>query len=464
MCIKLICELAAVLQSLSAMNVPGASSSLPEHRLICLVCRKQFSQYTCPRCNLRYCSLPCYKSHSARCLESFNRDNVVAEMRDLSASPDSRKRMMETLKRFHQEGEADFEDGMDLGNDDNIDAGRSVLSETTVNKIASGEQIELTDLSLEEKKAFLQAVASGELSHMIRPWEPWWLNPFAKNISLNKQGNHLVQPVQRSNLCQSKEDSTQGFFDVPPPPESPLPLLKQLTPVEPSPLLTVHLAEVLYSYCFTLRFYNGDWLCDALDAALTNLSVSQVLGQGATPETITGALTSCVETICSPIYKPAGGYKFALLLLDDAAALLRLGRPGVICSLSDLHCLFDTAAKDLKQEGNHGATKKGMSETGNPPSSKELGFSGVNMCRLKASKGIKSGKVDLKKLVGACRKIFFLLCWANEQSDDTFSSLGLLVEAEKAQLVESPAQSSKELEKISERDFCSRKHFIEEIY
>ncbi|GJV44163.1 zinc finger HIT domain-containing protein 2 [Tanacetum coccineum] len=46
-------------------------------------CQKQFSQYTCPRCNTRYCSLPCYKSHSLRCTESFMRDNVMGEMQQL---------------------------------------------------------------------------------------------------------------------------------------------------------------------------------------------------------------------------------------------------------------------------------------------------------------------------------------------------------------------------------------------
>ncbi|MCL7034889.1 hypothetical protein MKW94_024683, partial [Papaver nudicaule] len=35
--------------------------ALSANKIICRVCQKQFSQYTCPRCNLRYCSLQCYK-------------------------------------------------------------------------------------------------------------------------------------------------------------------------------------------------------------------------------------------------------------------------------------------------------------------------------------------------------------------------------------------------------------------
>ena len=132
-------------------------------RLVCLVCQKQFSQYTCPRCNVRYCSLPCYKSHSARCCESFNRDNVLSEMRNASvANPETKKRMMETLKKFYLDGggmdeeeggfgrlhrygqESEGEGEEEEDDDDEVDKGINsarktcVLSEETLSKLASG--------------------------------------------------------------------------------------------------------------------------------------------------------------------------------------------------------------------------------------------------------------------------------------------------------------------------------------
>lgn len=36
-------------------------------------CLTQFSRYICPRCNITYCSLPCYKQHSSGCTEAFYR-------------------------------------------------------------------------------------------------------------------------------------------------------------------------------------------------------------------------------------------------------------------------------------------------------------------------------------------------------------------------------------------------------
>ncbi|KAL2527764.1 HIT-type Zinc finger family protein [Abeliophyllum distichum] len=121
----------------------------PSH-IICRVCEKQFSQYTCPRCNIRYCSLHCYKSHSLRCTESFMRENVVQEMQQLQPDNETKQKMLDILKRFHEEEETD-----------SMDEDDSYMSEETIQKIMSGSQISLDDLSAEERKCFQRAVASG---------------------------------------------------------------------------------------------------------------------------------------------------------------------------------------------------------------------------------------------------------------------------------------------------------------
>ncbi|KAL0372919.1 UNVERIFIED_CONTAM: hypothetical protein Scaly_0973500 [Sesamum calycinum] len=114
-------------------------------RIICRVCEKQFSQYTCPRCNTRYCSLHCYKSHSLRCTESFMRENVMEELQQLQPDEQSKSKMLDILKRFHEEEETD---SLDEEESD------SSLSEETIQKILSGGQISFDDLSVEEKETF----------------------------------------------------------------------------------------------------------------------------------------------------------------------------------------------------------------------------------------------------------------------------------------------------------------------
>ncbi|OMP02861.1 SHQ1 protein [Corchorus olitorius] len=323
-------------ETIQVSEKPSNPSPLnPPSRIICHVCQKQFSQYTCPRCNSRYCSLPCYKSHSLRCTESFMRENVVSELRQLQPDDATKRKMLEILKRVHSEEEA-----------------HSSFSNETIQKILSGGEVSFDDLSLEEKKRFQRAVASGELSKLIEPWDPWWLKSAARSICLSKDGTRLVQPMATQEASMSAEDDVERnqSSGIPPGPEIPLPSLRQLISTEPSPLLAVHLVDIVYSYCFTLRVYNGDWQSDAIGSTMVVLSISCVLGQAGQPETVRQALSYCLEHTCSPAYRHIGGLQFGMALVDDVASLLSLGGPALICMLCDLQRMILAAERELKSE------------------------------------------------------------------------------------------------------------------
>ncbi|XP_049377979.1 uncharacterized protein LOC125842692 [Solanum stenotomum] len=373
--------------------VSSSSELNSSSRIICRVCQKQFSQYTCPRCNTRYCSLPCYKSHSLRCTESFMRENVMEELQHLQPDDGSKQKMLDILKRFHSEDEADIMDEDD-----------SPLSEETIQKVLSGNQISFEDLSAEEKKHFQRAVASGELSKLIKPWEPWWSKPSAKYISLGQDGTQLVQPLVKEDTAVSSEDGIESdpLHDIPLGPDSPLPSVSKLSAAGPSPLLAVHLVDIMYSYCFTLRLYNGDWQSDPIGSATVLLSVSSVLGQGGQPETVLEALSHCMEQACSPDFRHMGGLQFALGLINDTITLLHLDTSALVCMLCDLRRLIQHAEKDLKSENSR-----------------------------------KSKSSEIKtKLKFAERKVYFIMCWAHKQPQEAWSSIAAMVEAEKSRLVE----------------------------
>ncbi|XP_059662173.1 uncharacterized protein LOC132308171 isoform X2 [Cornus florida] len=353
--------------SSSQMN-PSSSS-----HIICRVCQKQFSQYTCPRCNSRYCSLNCYKSHSLYCTESFMRENVVEELQRLQPDDGTKQKMLDILKRFHSEEE------MDIMNED-------------------GDQLNYDDLSAEQKKRLQRALISGELSKFIEPWDPWWLKPSARTISLSLDGTQLVQPLIKQETVISKQDDTGSQSrDIPPGPEIPLPPVSKLSSTEPSPLLAIHLVDMIYSYCFTLRLYNGDWLSDAIGSAMVILSISTVLGLGGQPETVMEAMSYCLEQTCSPDYRHMGGLQFGLGLLDDVVSLLYLGGCALVCLLCDLQRLIQAAERELKLE-----------------------------------KPRKSKRVEIRsKLKLAERKTFFMMCWVHEQPAAAWASLGAIIKAEK---------------------------------
>ncbi|CAL0314919.1 unnamed protein product [Lupinus luteus] len=390
-----------------------SSSSLNPARIICHVCQKQFSQYTCPRCNSRYCSLQCYKSHSLRCTESFMQENVVQELQQMQPDEQTKHKMLDILKRFHSEEEMDSMD-----EDSSAD---STLSEETLEKVLSGQEISFDDLSLEEKKQFHRAIAYGELSKMIKPWDPWWSKPSARKIRLSREGTQLVQPLSEQELPEDESS------DIPRGPEIRLPPLSRLSLKEPSPLLTVHLVDILYSYCFTLRLYNGDWKSDALGSVMVVLSVSSVLGQGGQPETTLESLSHCLEQICSPAYRHMGGLQFGLSVVDDVISLLALGSSALVCALCDMHRLIQEGGKEAKSENRRKMRRNEIRST------------------------IKLAE----------RKIYFIMCWVHEQPEEAWSSLAAIVIAEKASIMES--QRSNKAENLNNKTATKGKCIIEEI-
>ncbi|XP_030442447.2 uncharacterized protein LOC115664692 isoform X2 [Syzygium oleosum] len=401
-----------------AVRSPAPSPLDPPSRTICLVCQKQFSQYTCPRCNSRYCSLQCYKSHSVRCTESFMRENVVQELHHVQSDDVTKRKMLDILKRLHSEEEEDSMDEDDSG-----------LSEEIIEKILSGGQISLDDLSTEEKKRFHRAVASGELSRMIDPWEPWWLNPSAGKIRLSQDGTQLVQPLARDEESGLSDADTGSSYlsDIPPGPDTPLLPLSKLSSTPPSPLLAVHLVDIVYSYCFTVRLYNGDWQTDVVGSSMVLLGVSSVLGQSGQPETMLEALSYCLEQTCSPAYRHVGGLKFGIALIDDVVSVLSLGTPALICLLSDLQRLVQAGERELKLE-----------------------------------KPKRSRRTEVKnKLKLAERKVYFIMCWVHEQPKEAWTSLATIVAAEKkAALVH---EDGKRVEKNGDKGVIRGKTLIEEV-
>lgn len=281
---------------------------------------------------------------------------------------------------------------------------------------------------MEEKKRFQRAIASGELSKMLKPWDPWWLKPSARNISLSKEGTQLVQPLTNEEAQDDIDDiGINESSDIPLGPETPLPPVSSLSSREPSPLLTVHLVDILYSYCFTLRLYNGDWRSDALGSAMVAMSVSSVLGQGDQPETVLEALSYCLEQVCSPAYRHMGGLQFGLNLIDDMISLLQLGSSALVCALSDMRRLIQAGEKELK-----------------------------------SSKPRKVRRDEIRSnLKMAERKIFFIMCWVHEQHEEAWPSLAAIVRVEKTSVME--FDWSNRAENLSSKAKTKGKCLIEEI-
>ncbi|KPP64917.1 hypothetical protein Z043_116693, partial [Scleropages formosus] len=95
-------------EGVSACGGPGMQGR------VCGLCLSKPQQYTCPRCNVPYCSLACYSSpaHSG-CSEEFYKESVFQELRSMSATEvEGRRQMQDILMRLRERGEKD-EEGME---------------------------------------------------------------------------------------------------------------------------------------------------------------------------------------------------------------------------------------------------------------------------------------------------------------------------------------------------------------
>ncbi|XP_040321710.1 zinc finger HIT domain-containing protein 2 [Herpailurus yagouaroundi] len=232
----------------------------------------QPARYTCPRCNVPYCSLRCYRAHGT-CAEDFYRDQVLGELRGRSASP---SRLASALRRLREQRETE---------DDPEDAGLRPGP-------APGGLSGLWELlAPAEKAAFERLLSRGEAGRLLPPWRPWWWGRGAGPRLLEEVGDAVggdpvgLEPTPaRAPPEPVKEAAAEPFLgDAPeacvPTVPTRIPTLASLSRGPASPLVRFQLPNVLFAYAHALALYHGGG-DDALlsDFCATLLGVSGALG------------------------------------------------------------------------------------------------------------------------------------------------------------------------------------------
>ncbi|XP_034261701.2 zinc finger HIT domain-containing protein 2 [Pantherophis guttatus] len=270
----------------------------------CGLCQADRAPYTCPRCHVRFCSVPCYREHGS-CARDFQTRELQLRLRSQRGDADARGRLREALLRLRElrePGDAGPELGLDPQTED------------------LWEQ-----LSSQQRQSFQQLLSSGKISGILPPWKPWWV------VEAKSQEPPLVQLLGAQDAQDSQPQQEGAKQDLHPassglpneetiitgedqnrppaqdsnsPPALPdvIRPLSNLTGGPVSPLVRFQLPNVLYAYAYSLSLYNGE----ADDAQLlpevceTLLDLSATLGTtqrvfSSTGEALQAALQAVVD-------------------------------------------------------------------------------------------------------------------------------------------------------------------------
>ncbi|GAV09318.1 hypothetical protein RvY_18882 [Ramazzottius varieornatus] len=311
----------------------------------CKICKVSLSKYTCPRCNLPYCSLDCYKSSSHQeCAEAFYRQCVMQELQADKLGESSQKKLLETLRQLQEDESGCFPAEDEEADDDDASrtSGSNVipsLEERFGGMKLDGKEYEEIwyMLTAEEKGDFEEFLKANRLSELIEVWQPWWTIPLPKITVLSPSDDSEEVPSARTDIpALIAQPDLSSLF--------------QRQPSHDTVLFSV--LNSLYAYLLITRLYNGDHH-NCAELATSNL-LEMAVGLSSIaknqPHSLEEALMMVMlqcdqSSLKSALDSPEAR---ALAMLD---LVMVLQQPVFAqAALSDLHALFRRAMKVAKQD------------------------------------------------------------------------------------------------------------------
>lgn len=333
---------------------------------ICGICHKQFAKYTCPKCNIRYCSITCYKAKKhIDCSERFYKDCIMEELKQQKGvSTEEQRKMMNILKQFEEtdskqqqqmeeeeeeeecKEENEKEENIEQENEEEEDEeeneeeeeeeqGKESLESRLkgINLDADPDPDQIWErLTEEERREFHTMLQSGALAEMVEDNTPWW------------QRIPRIQPL----------DSQNGQDFIPSLPSHISPLSSLIKNGRVSSCLPYNILNVLYGYVFTVRLFNCEHNKDPLQSVQVLFKISSVLSQDLSFNTVQDALQHAIA-IVNTDPDLSSSQHYSLSIINDVISLVE--RRSVVSGcvlgvhgLSDV-CNMIVEAKKLSKKG-----------------------------------------------------------------------------------------------------------------
>ncbi|XP_078683980.1 zinc finger HIT domain-containing protein 2-like isoform X2 [Branchiostoma floridae x Branchiostoma belcheri] len=311
-----------------------------EDHSLCKLCLKQYSRYTCPRCNIAYCSLSCYRSEKHEgCSEQFYKEHIIEELKQQRGSHEEKQKVLEMLKRLEdqQEEEEEGEEGEDEQTLEDRLQGLDLDRDTE----AIWDQ--LTD---QERAEFQSVVERGMLGEMLEMWTPWW--------SLSHEQASLIEEVGTQQDSVTEETEIRTNTNSPPALMAKIPKLSSLLKGQPSESIKYNIVNILYCYAYVVRLHNGDHFNIPRQAAQELLQLCPVFTENSCYCSVGEALHAAMDR-SNQDPSLANTVSFQSLVVKDVSCIL-IGPSKedsllfVQAALSDLHHLFSVARKKVDKD------------------------------------------------------------------------------------------------------------------
>ncbi|XP_055539963.1 zinc finger HIT domain-containing protein 2 [Wyeomyia smithii] len=372
-----------------------------EQQETCKICNVASSKYCCPRCNILYCSLGCYKSaQHEQCSESFYRENVLQEMANSQQAESqqvaetSQQNMAEILKRIDN-AVVDWDDN---NNSDNLEEIDSDDGENVLELADRLEGVNFDDadaiwerLTDEERREFQGLLDNGDITKILPDVVPWWLREYKVE---------LIQPTTSDDISDGEKYLLEQC-----------PVIRvngadvtSLLSKKPSPLIKYNLINILAGYAFLYRYFNGDFDGCTQEAANILISISGNLKTN----NVYDSEAIAVKAVCHdcqveqlPVDKDT-----SRLLSEDIKTLLsgpvhcgaKHRKHFLLAALSDIHRLFGQA--------KNYSTKKVISAAKTSDVRK-----GAFSTKYGSGDSAPRQNIDLSKLKSCLKKIDFMLSY-----------------------------------------------------
>ncbi|GAA6015794.1 hypothetical protein JCM10207_008797 [Rhodosporidiobolus poonsookiae] len=369
----------------------------------CGVCEKQLSRYTCPACNLPYCSLACFRDPAHKdCSDNFSRQTLREEMQgapeDGEGKGAEQRRMVEMLKRFEEqqreleelEREMKDDDGPEDDEDD-TEEGRARRKEREelekrlegVNLDALSPEDLLAYLSPEQQAAFQSTLQDPArvtrlVDEQFEADEPWWIVEEERKVLREMvEASKAAAKAQRANgEGEEEQENGEESEDEEEEDEPVRPLLVEPAKLPPlakdaqgkpvvNQKLVFNIVAVLFAYAYTLRTFALTSFSSLPVKSTERATAIQVLSQ-LLPFLVERSTAAFDDADQATAYVVAREDKTTFtpplvsMLLQDLASILRPTGISTISSastnflashslatalsaLSDLHHLFSTA-------------------------------------------------------------------------------------------------------------------------